>query len=161
MNSAVYSPDEKPTSGALEMVLRAIGGIAVVAISFFGTLFALDYFYLPYPDYVRANDARMMKVVLEKYRSANGHYPSPYPGNPLTDLDKDLVGGGFIARLPSDPVYGAGVGGEYLYASDGVKYGLLLHFKFAAGQIKAGGVCLTGVGYAGSGWWGQPPDCPF
>jgi hypothetical protein len=161
MNSAVYSPDERPESSVFGLVLRAIGGLAVVAIFFFGTLFVLDYFYLPYPDYVRANDARMIKAALERYRSAKGGYPSLYPGNQLTDLNKDLVGGGFIARLPSDPVYGAGVDGGYLYASDGLKYGLLLHLKFATGQIKAGGACLTGVGYAGSGWWGQPPDCPF
>jgi hypothetical protein len=41
------------------------------------------------------------------------------------------------------------------------KSGVQVGLESAGGKIPAGGACLTGVGTAGTGWWGQPPDCPF
>jgi hypothetical protein len=161
MNSAVYSSDKKTSGGIFRLALRAIGGLAIVAVFFFGTVFVLDYFYLPYPDYVRASHAKDIKIALEKYKAAKGRYPATFPSNPLTDIRKDLVGGGFIGALPSDPIYGDAVSSGYMYASGGASYGLLVHLKYATGNIPAGGVCLTGVGFAATGWWGNPPACPF
>jgi hypothetical protein len=143
------------------ILFYAVGGFGIVAAFFFATSWALDYFYLPYPDYVRASDARALKEALAKYKAAKGSYPATFPSNPLSDIKKQLVDGGFIRSLPRDPVYGDTVNGGYLYVSGGPSYGLLVHLKYATGNISAGGVCLTGVGFEGTGWWNNPPPCPF
>jgi hypothetical protein len=144
-------------------VVLAVGGAAVVAISFFGTLFILDHVRYPtlqYPDSVRAAHAASLKTALERYRSAQGSYPFPFPGNSVIDLKKQLVDGKYLDAIPKDPDPNPDT--QYHYVSnDGKVYGLLFYLKFPVGNIPAGGGCVTGVGTAGSGWWGQPPECPF
>jgi hypothetical protein len=139
-------------------VLFTIGGAAIVAIFFFGTLRTLDYLNLRYPDSLRAAHAKSLKAALEKYRTANGHYPI-YPASRLPVLEKDLVDGGYIQAIPQDPDPKSEV--PYSYISDGKIYGMLFHLQFPAGKVQAGGICLTGVGAGSTGWWGQPPECPF
>jgi hypothetical protein len=139
-------------------VLFTIGGAAIVAICFFGTLRMLDSQNLQYPDSLRAAHARSLEAALEKYRAANGHYPI-YPVSQLTVLGKDLVDVGYIQAIPQDPDPKSRV--PYSYISDGKIYGMLFHLQFPTGKIQAGGICLTGVGTGGTGWWGQPPECPF
>jgi hypothetical protein len=138
--------------------LAMIGGaIAIVVIFFFGTLFALDYLD---PDGVRATHAKSLKSALERYRSERGHYPAPFPDNALTDLKGELVDGGYLTSIPKDPVFGATGKNQYRYVSNsGGNYGLLFHL--GAANAPAGSTCLTGVGTAGSGFWGQQPNCPF
>src|ERR1700688_3731662 len=100
------------------ILMLTIGGLGVIAISFFGTLAAIDR-NLPgfgAPDFLdrqRAGDAATLKSALEKYRSARGSYPK-LPDNPVDDLKAELVGGGFLKEIPRDP---AGKG--YRYASYG------------------------------------------
>jgi hypothetical protein len=155
---------KKTTLGRISKpVVLTIGGVVIVAGFFFGTLLILDYLAastLQYPDSVRAAHATSLKAALERYRSAQGSYPSPFPDNPVTDLKKQLVDGKYLDSIPKDPDTNPEI--QYHYVSnDGKAYGLLFRLKFAAGKVPAGGSCLTGIGTARSGWWGQPPDCPF
>jgi hypothetical protein len=151
----------KTLSASVRVVAWMIGGAAIVAVFFFGTLFVLDSQTPETPDSIRVAHARSLKAALEKYRSAQGVYPSPFLDNPLTDLKRALVDGGYLRAIPRDPDLSA-VDKQYRYVSrDGKTYGLLFHVQFPIGKIPAGGNCLTGVGTANTGWWGQPPDCPF
>jgi hypothetical protein len=124
------------------------------------TLLAFDYFHPINPDLVRANQAKALKLALESYRAAHGTYPHPFGGNSLQYLKKPLVDGGYIATIPIDPVFGETNQSRYV-SIDGLTYGLLFQLQSAAGKVPAGGTCITGAGTAGTGWWGQPPDCPF
>ncbi len=145
------------------LLLNVLGAIAVVAISFFGTLFVLSYWDgdAKARDALRAEHAKQLKAGLEKYRSARGKYPSPLANNPATDLKPILVDAGFLSGIPKDPLW-ALTENQYRYVSvDGTKYGLLFHLELPTGKITAGGKCLTGAGTAATDWWGQPPDCPF
>lgn len=145
------------------LLLNVLGGIAVVSISFFGTLFILNYWDgdARARDALRAEHAKLLKSGLEKYRSARGKYPAPFGNNPAADLKLILVDGGFLSAIPQDPLW-ALTENQYRYVSiDGSKYGLLFHLELSSGKIAAGGKCLTGVGTTLTDWWGQPPDCPF
>ena len=94
----------------------------------------------------------MLRNALESYRKARGAYPL-LPDNPVDDLKKDLVDGGFLRSIPADPLGGPPKGQQYRYVSDGKLYGLLFKIETASGKIPAGGACLTGVGTKGSGIW--------
>ena len=142
------------------LVLLA-GSLAIVVVSFFvygsiGSSVASSA--LKYPDSTRAADAALIKEALEKYKKAHGAYPAPFPSNPIADLKPALVDGGYLKKIPQDPV----VPDNYYYTSSGNNYGILIRqLKYAAGKVPAGGQCMTGVGIGGTGWWGQPPECPF
>jgi hypothetical protein len=142
-------------------LLLVLGVCAVAAASFFGTLFVLDYLrYGVDRDQIRAEDAASLKAALAKYRAVHGSYPS-FPDNPVSDLKTALVLGGlYISSIPDDPLW-AKSDKQYRYAGSGTSYGLLFHLEKDQGKILAGGACLTGVGTAGVGYWGSPPDCPF
>lgn len=140
-----------------------IGGSAIIASSFLATQFVLDStenVTLKTGDDLRAERARLIMTALEKYRGAVGAYPVfPPPHDvPVIDLKNELVKGGYLGRLPDDPLWPD----TPRYVSyDGKKYGLLFRRQFAKGNIAAGGQCFTGVGTAGNGWWGEPPNCAF
>jgi type II secretory pathway pseudopilin PulG len=136
------------------------GGMAVVAISFFGTLFILNNADSRARDSLRTEHAKLLKAALEQYRGAHGSYPATFFDNPITDLRAALVGGGFLSTIPVDPLW-ADTERQYRYVSAGKTYGLLVHLELANGKIAAQGACLTGVGTDGTGWWGGQPDCPF
>ena len=143
---------------AVRWLLLGAGGFAVVAAFFFGTLYFLNQRDGGARDLVRAEHAKTIKAALENYFGARGVYPL-FPDNPVDDLKKDLVDGGFVRAIPSDPL---GKEQQYRYvSSNGKSYGLLFHLEQANGKIPAGGTCLTGVGTSAKGWWSQPPDCPF
>jgi hypothetical protein len=141
-------------------LLQILGAFAVVATSFVGTLFVLDYLrYGMDRDQIRAEDAKSLKSALARYRAVHGSYPV-FPGNPVSDLKTALVFEGYTSAIPDDPLWGKS-DKQYHYASVGTSYGLLFHLEKAIGKIPAGGICMTGVGTAGSGYWDEPPDCPF
>lgn len=140
-------------------LLWITGGMAVVAISFFGTLFILNNADSRTRDALRAEHAKSLKAALGQYHSAHGSYPAAFFDNPVTDLQAALVGGGFLPTIPVDPLW-ADAERQYRYVSAGKTYGLLIHLELANGEI-ARGACLTGVGTEGTGWWGGQPDCPF
>jgi hypothetical protein len=141
-------------------LLSAAGGMAVVGTFFFGTLFILNNSDSRARDSLRVEHVKLLRAALERYRSASGTYPAPFFDNPITDLRAALVDGGYLPTIPVDPLW-AGTTKQYKYVSAGRNYGLLLHLELANGKIAAQGTCLTGVGTAGTGWWGGQPDCPF
>lgn len=132
-----------------QIVVNVVGGLAVLLGSFFITLYIIDSRAPSGPDAIRADDARAVKAALEKYKSAKGQYPNPYPGGPLSDAKADITG------LPDDPRLGQPGAEPYRYVSDGQNYGLLMKLE--------GGPCITGVGTDGKSWWStfKPTACPF
>jgi type II secretory pathway pseudopilin PulG len=144
----------------LRLLLMSIGGLAIVALFFFATLFVLQYLDPGARDRIRAEQVKSLRTAIENYRNARGSYPV-YPDNPVDDLKKDLVDTGFITAIPADPLRGSPGGQQYRYVSDGKLYGLLVKLETGNGKIPPGGLCMTGVGIKGSGIWGGPPDCPF
>ena len=146
----------------MRLFLFFISAIAILAIFFFGTMYVIDYRDMSARDLVRAEHAKSLKTALERYRAAHGKYPAPFTNNYIMDLKTALVDGGFLAAIPTDPFWIGSQNNQYTYVSaDGIKYGLWFHLELSSGKIPAGGGCLTGVGTVGTGWWGQPPDCPF
>jgi hypothetical protein len=137
---------------ASRTALWTLGGLAIVAFFFFGTLLVLDYRDRNQSpeqarDALRAEHARLIKDALERYRTARGTYPV-FPDNPISDLKAALVDTKYLASVPVDPVTGK----QYRYVSDGKVYGMLF-------SLETGASCL--VGTSGRGFWGNPPMCPF
>jgi hypothetical protein len=141
------------------LLMLAAGGMAVVGAFFFGTLFILNRLDSQARDALRVEHVKLLKAALDRYNIAHGSYPAPYFDNPITDLRAALVDGGYLSAIPVDPLW-AGTQQQYRYVSAGPTYGLLLHLELAHEKLEPG-ACLTGVGIAGTGWWGTPPNCPF
>ncbi|WP_375413834.1 hypothetical protein [uncultured Bradyrhizobium sp.] len=138
-------------------LLTAIGGFGMMALSFVGTLYAIDM-YLPgfggayIRDQQRVKDAALLKGALENYHKARGGYPN-FTDNPVSDLKKDLVDGGFLKNIPEDPSPEK----RYRYTNnnpDGRSFGLLVPLEGPPGE------CVTVVGI-NPGWWVQASQCPF
>jgi hypothetical protein len=145
----------------LRPLMLTVGALAIVAVFFFGTLYLLDNSDPTARNQLRAEHARVLKSALANYRKAKGAYPV-LSDVPVDDLKKELVDGKFIIAIPSDPLRPS-TGVQYRYVSDGGVYGLLFVLEpvdSAAGK-SAGGRCLQGVGTKGTGYWGEPPNCPF
>lgn len=145
--------------GKVRLFLIVAGAATIVAFFFFGTLIAMNYWDVAKRNALRAEDAKSLKVALERYHATKGSYP-PFPDNPVGDLKEALVAGGYLRSIPQDPLWPAQM---YRYTTntvaDGSRYGLL--FSLEEGGGGSFHRCLTGVGTSSSGWWGQPPDCPF
>jgi hypothetical protein len=122
-----------------------IGGTAVLAASFLGTLYLLDSFDFRSMDALRIEDVKALKAALERYHAARGKYPAPFNDNDIADLKRELVDGGFIAKLPVDPYWTNGKINKYRYRSDGNGYALVFYMEL--------GPCMTGVGAAATGQW--------
>lgn len=142
---------------------QVVGGLAVVAISFFGTLFAIDHFA---PDFngprvrdgIRAKHAAVLRNALDGYHKVHGVYPT-LPDNLVDDLKKYLVDEGYLPRIPNDPLRPS-TGRQYRYVSDGAIYGILFNLESSPEISQPGGqFCL--VGTSGHGFWGNPPLCTF
>jgi hypothetical protein len=136
-------------SSFLRRIALTIGGMAVVTIFFFGTLFVLDFLD---PDAVRVKNAKSIMAALEKYRATKGTYPIlPIRDSRTTELAGALVSGGYLDAIPADPP-----GAEPIhYASfDGKSFGLWMHF------VKAS-QCKIVIGAPSAGWWGDLPVCQF
>lgn len=146
--------------GLLRPLGYVAGGSTVFATFFFATLLCLNHFDSKARDALRTEHVKFIRVALERYRQANGVFPSPFLDNPVSDLASSLVGGGHIASIPSDPLWTTGPN-QYRYVSAGNSYGLLVHLELATGTVSARGTCITGVGTEGTRWWDQPPNCPF
>ena len=138
------------------------GALAIIAIFFFGTLFALDFYSPAHANNrLRAQHIKLLSDTLEKYHQARGTYPLLQEG-PVDDLKRDLVDGGFIAAIPNDPARSS-KGPQYRYAGGANTYGLLVTLEpqpFLIGT-KATFTCTVGVHIQGSGAWGDPPACQF
>jgi hypothetical protein len=148
---------------AKSIVLRITGALAVVLLFFLGTLSGLDYYsQASANNRLRARHIKLLSAALEKYHQARGVYPT-FLSNPVDDLKNDLVGGGFLDSIPSDPAKPS-TGQQYLYAGGGANaYGLLVTLEpqpFLIGT-KPAFTCEVGVKIRGSGAWGDPPECSF
>ncbi len=137
----------------MRIVLQAAGAIAIVVASFFGTLFAIDYFSARGRDQTRIEHVAQIKNAIENFHKARGGYP--------TELKSTLVGGGFLKVIPGDPLW-ANTPKDYQYYSDGKNnYGLLLWLEQTHGEVPAGIPCRTGLRAKEYGMWGNKLDCPF
>jgi hypothetical protein len=144
-------------------LLSIVGGAAIVVMSFFTTLYVLDFFDPAYvANQTRAADVKRLREAIDKYHKDRGSYPA-LPGNPVDDLGKDLVQGGYLKQIPSDPLRAAGVF-QYQYASDGrTMYAILVRQaeENSLARSRPAGLCVAGVGAKGSGIWGHLPECWF
>jgi len=147
----------------MRLLLRVTGGLAIVMIFFWGTLFILGS-----PEYVnnqlRAKHVRLLADALEKYRQARNAYPV-LANNPVDDLKRELVDAKFLEAIPSDPARAA-TGRQYRYAGGGRAYGILVTLEpepslFGLTGTKPALSCIAGVNIKGSGAFGDPPACPF
>lgn len=130
----------------MQRLFFVIGGVAMLGLSFFGTLFLLNSKDFQSFDSIRIEHAKLIKAAIEKYRAASGKYPLIYPDNDLADLKSTLVDGGFISQLPVDPYWKNGKVNKYRYRSlDGNTYGLLFYMEL--------GPCQTGAGKAATDPW--------
>jgi hypothetical protein len=146
----------------MQPFLKIASGLTIAVMFFFGTLFALD-FYNPAStnNRIRARHINMLSNALEKYHQARGTYPT-LQSNPVDDLKKELVDGGFVEAIPTDPARPS-KGQQYLYAGGANTYGLLVTLEpqpFLTGT-KPAFTCVVGVKIRGSGAWGNPPACRF
>jgi hypothetical protein len=132
----------------MRIVANVFGGIAIVVLSFFATLYAIDYYdaHLS-PDAIRASNAKAVMAALAKYHAAKGSYPV-IAGGPMSALARPLAD--FIAAIPPDPP-----GKPTIYASfDGTIYALLMNFD------RNGGPCIIESTSIKTGWWGAPSCKP-
>ncbi|SHM80668.1 hypothetical protein [Bradyrhizobium lablabi] len=102
---------------------------------------------------LRAYHATILKNALADYRSDHNSFPGPLPDNSVEDLGPALVGGGYLAEIPTDPS-----GREYRYTTAGAQNGQRYGLKITLDNNRD---CITGVGAEKSGWWGTLPPCPF
>jgi hypothetical protein len=142
--------------------LKIIGGGAIVVLSFFGTLAALDFLNPAYvANQTRGRDVKLLKDAIDRYYKDRGSYPA-LPGNPVDDLAPHLIQGGYLKEIPSDPLRAAGVF-QYQYASDGrTMYGILVRMaeENSIARSRPSGLCVVGVGTKGLNW-GNLPECRF
>ncbi len=161
-------------NNAVRRFLLVLGALAIVATSFFVTLQILKFSDTPpapptppapltplqAKDAVRVQQVRTIKAALEKYKADHGSYPV-LPENDASDLQRDLVGGGYLTEMPKSPGP-AGAKNGPLYSSNGKVFGLLVSLEAGAPGIPAGGGCLARAdGDHSSKFWGNLPDCPF
>jgi len=137
----------------MRMILNIVGGVTIVVIFFFGTLFLLDRYQVQDP---LAREANSLRSALKKYRAANGAYPA-INDNLITEVKKVLVSGGY---LPSDGRPEPDKDLHY-HSPDGKSYGLWFHINRTAAN-PLGTPCVIEVDTTGkTGWWGTPPKCEF
>ena len=137
-----------------------IGGLAILVFFFLGTLFLLNYIDRRSANSPLAQEASTIMAALEKYRSSQGAYPVlPVPDSLAVDLKKVLAVGGYLPPV-TDDLLGPDKQARYV-SYDGKSYGLLFHLKEVNGTIAPDGECLIEVKASATGWWNQPPRCPF
>jgi hypothetical protein len=138
----------------MRYLMKVLGGLAIVLIFFFGTLFILDYFAGGSP---LGTEAKAIMRALQDYRAARGSYPVlPVPDNLMPEIKKYLASSGYPV---SGDTGGADKDARY-FSSDGKSYGLLFHIN-RSDKKPLGDQCMIEVDVRQSGLWAQPPACPF
>jgi hypothetical protein len=135
-------------------LVTVAGGAAIVAASFFGTLYVLNSMDSKTRDAQRKEDAKIIRSALGQYRAARGAFPQPFADNSADDLKAALVDGGYLKSIPRDPLPPRSYRYTTAGVADGQRYGMKI-------SLEREGECVTGVGFEGRGWWGQFPPCPF
>jgi hypothetical protein len=149
---------------AVRRFLLVLGALAIVMASFFVTLLILNSMETPRTpaemrNAIRAEHARQLKAALEKFKAAKKSYPASADFNDIGGLQGDLVGGGYLAELPSDPQ--SANGKKYRYASNGTVYGLLFELEAGPDGVPAAATCITRAKNDTASFKGFAPDCPF
>jgi hypothetical protein len=133
----------------MRILLNVVGGLAVLAGSFFGTLFILDH--LPLDPVAR--EVKTLRTALQRYRLDRLSYPV-LNDVPISDIKTQLVSSGHLSQSPDADK-------EARYVSlDGKSYGLLFHINRTPAN-PSGTRCLIEVEAKNTSWWSQPPACPF
>jgi peptidoglycan/LPS O-acetylase OafA/YrhL len=141
-------------------LLMTAFGYGMVLLLCFAAMFEFDYNWPRARNQLVVTDTLLIRSALENYHKDHGNYP-PFPSNPIKDLKKDLVDGGYLRAMPEySPQTNRGL---LYYTSNGSFYGILIrleemNFFF---EKRAAVLCLTGVATAGTGVWNEPSACPF
>lgn len=148
----------------MKRLLLALGALAIVVASFFATLQILNYSETPRTpaearNAIRAAHARLLKDALEKYKAAHKTYPQTADFTDVGNLQKDLVGGGYLAEIPSDPLSASGK--SYRYISNGTVIGMLFELEAGPNGTPAAGICVSRVKADSASFKNYGPDCPF
>jgi hypothetical protein len=151
-------------NNAVRRFLLVLGGLGIVAASFFTTLLILNSLETPRTpvemrNAIRAEHARQLKAALEKFRAAHKTYPASPDFNDISNLQRDLVGGGYLTELPNDPQ--SANGKKYRYASNGNVFGLLFELEAGPDGTPAAGTCISRAKTDTTSFKGFAPDCPF
>jgi hypothetical protein len=147
---------------AVRRFLLVLGALAIVGTSFFVTLQILNSQDTPgtpveIRNATRAANARQLKAALEKFRAAhNNNYPASPDFSDVDTLQKDLVGGGYLAEIPRDPQ-----GKKYLYASNGAVFGLLFEMEAGPDGTPPAGTCVSRAKGDTTSFKTYGTDCPF
>jgi type II secretory pathway pseudopilin PulG len=149
---------------AVRRFLLVLGALAIVVAGFLATLLLLNYREgqrapAETRNATRAGHARQLKAALENYRTAHKTYPMSADFIEVGNLQRDLVGGGYLTEIPSDPQDANGK--KYRYASNGSVYGLLLELEAGPTGTPAASTCITRAKTDTSSFKGFAPDCPF
>jgi hypothetical protein len=151
-------------NNAVRRFLLVLGGLGIVAASFFTTLLILNSLETPRTpvemrNAIRAEHARQLKAALEKFRAAHKTYPASPDFYDISNLQRDLVGGGYLTELPNDPQ--SANGKKYRYASNGNVFGLLFELEAGPDGTPAAGTCISRAKTDTTSFKGFAPDCPF
>ena len=151
-------------NNAVRRFLLVPGALAIVATSFFVTLLILnsaDTLGTPVEmrNATRAAHARLFKDALEKYKAAHKVYPQTTDFVDVGNLRKDLVGGGYLTEIPSDPQ--SANGKKYLYISNGTVAAMLFDLEAGPNGTPPAGNCVSRVKADSASFKNYGPDCPF
>lgn len=135
----------------MRILLKVLGGLAVVFVFFVGTLLTLQFYDPKWRDEARISNIKSVMEALERYRASTGAYPviPPKLDAPLSELAGRLADVGFTSSLPSNL---PGAPPSRYFSADGKSYGLWL-------RLERTGDCRIEVNAANTGWWGQQPPC--
>jgi len=132
---------------------KIVGAFSILMFFFYAIVFISYYVNQDNPQVPLALEKYSLMVALREYRKEHSAYPI-LPDNPIGDVKKQLVSGGY---LPSGP----DADKEARYVSlDGKSYGLMFHINRSPTSPR-GKPCLIEVDAIATGWWAQPPKCPF
>jgi hypothetical protein len=143
-------------------LLLILGALAIVVVSFFTTLQILNSVEASRTpaeirNATRAQHARLLKDALEKYKAAHKTYPQTADFVEVANLQKDLVGGGYLAEIPSDPLSGR----KYRYISNGTVVAMLFDMEAGPNGTPPAGTCVSRLKADSSSFKNYGPDCPF
>jgi O-antigen ligase len=135
---------------------KVLGGLAVLAILVFGTLFYFDFFKAPPVNTPLAREIRSMMAALKAYHASRGAYP--ISNRLLVDVKQEFAKGGYLGPDSEDF---SGVDQDAYYLSmNGKSYDLLFHVDRTRDN-PSGTRCLVEVGRSYIGWDEQLPACQF
>jgi len=140
----------------IEKAMREFLRVAIVVVAVLAAYFGYVYWSRPAVHLGTVRDAQLVMGLLDDYHTEKGTYPVlPGVDVPIAQLTEALATSGATFRsrirfrdLDKDARY---------VSNSGETYGLWYHFS----QFGHPVTCLVEVGAHQSGWWKQPPPCPW